>query len=98
MISHEPGIDKIYLYAKDPSKAKYQLLINKGKIAGWKYLNDSKALIKYSNDMDDVYKNSEECNPNKKQKILIVFHYMTADMLSNKTLNQIVTELYLRRR
>ena len=34
MISHEPGIDKIYLYAKDPSKAKYQLLINKGKIAG----------------------------------------------------------------
>ena len=48
--------------------------------------------------MDDVYKNIEECNPNKKQKILIVFPYMTADMLSNKTLNQIVTELYLRRR
>ena len=29
LIKHEPDIDKIYLYAKDPYKAKYQLLINK---------------------------------------------------------------------
>ena len=29
LISHQPGIDKIYLYAKDPYEAKYQLLINK---------------------------------------------------------------------
>ena len=27
LINHEPAIDEIYLYAKDPFKAKYQLLI-----------------------------------------------------------------------
>ena len=34
--------------------------------------------------MDDIYKNIEEHNPNKKHKILIVFDDMNADMLSNK--------------
>ena len=29
LISHKLDIDKIYLYAKDPFEAKYQLLINK---------------------------------------------------------------------
>ena len=28
LINNEPDIDKIYLYAKDPYEAKYQLLIN----------------------------------------------------------------------
>ena len=28
LINHEPDIDKIFLYAKDPSEAKYQLLMN----------------------------------------------------------------------
>ena len=36
--------------------------------------------------MDDIYKNSEEYNPNKKRKILIVFDDMIADMLSYKNL------------
>ena len=48
--------------------------------------------------MDDIYKNIEECNPNKKQKILIVFDDMIADMLSDKKLNPIVTELFIRGR
>ena len=47
VITHEPDIDKIYLYAKDPYKAKYQLLINKREITGLKYLNYSKAFIEY---------------------------------------------------
>ena len=34
--------------------------------------------------MDDIYKNIEEYNPNKKHEILIVFVDMIADMLSNK--------------
>ena len=55
-----------------------------------------KAFIEYSNDMDDIYKNIEECNPNKKQKILIVFDDLIADMLSNKKVNPIVTELFNR--
>ena len=48
--------------------------------------------------MDDVYKNIKEYNPNKKRKILIVFDEMIADMLRNKKLNSVVTELFIRGR
>ena len=48
--------------------------------------------------MDDIYKNIEGCNPNKKRKILIIFDDMIADMLSNKTRNPTVTELSIRSR
>ena len=40
----------------------------------------------------------EEYNPNKECKTLIVFNEMIADMLSNKKLNPIVTELFIRDR
>ena len=66
-LNHEPDIDKIYLYSKDPYEVKYWLLINKRESTGTKYLNDSKGLIEYSNDMDD--KSIEEYNPNKKGKV-----------------------------
>ena len=59
LINHEPDIDKIYLYAKDPYDAKNQLLINKRESTGSKYLNDSKVFIEPSNDMYDDYKNIE---------------------------------------
>ena len=49
--------------------------------------------IKYSNDMQDVYKDT-----NEKRKILIFFHDMIADMINNKKLNSIVTELFIRGR
>ena len=61
-------------------------------------MNGSKAFIEYSNDMDDVSRNIEEYNPNKKQKILIVFDDIIADMLSNKKLNPILTELFITKR
>ena len=48
--------------------------------------------------MDDIYKNIEEHNPNKKHKILIFFQDLIADMLSNKKLRLIVTELFIRGR
>ena len=48
--------------------------------------------------MDDIYKNIVEYNPNKKRKILIVFDDAIADMLSNKKLDLIVTELFIRGR
>ena len=54
LISHKPDTDKIYSYAKNPFEGKYQLLINKRKSIGLKYLNDSKAFIEYSNDMEDI--------------------------------------------
>ena len=43
--------------------------------------------------MDDIFKNIEEYNANKKRKILIMFDDMIADMLSNKKLDRIVNEL-----
>ena len=61
-------------------------------------MNGSKAFIEYSNDMDDVSKNIEEYNPNKKQKILIVFDDIIADMLSNKKLNPKLTEIFITER
>ena len=62
---------------------------------GTKPLNVSKAFIEYSNNMVHIYKNIEDNNPNKKQKILIVFDDMIADMLTNKKLNPVVTELFI---
>ena len=44
--------------------------------------------------MQDVYKNIEDFNPGKKRKTLIVFDDMIADMINNKWLNAIVTELF----
>ena len=48
--------------------------------------------------MNDIYKNIEDNNLNQKQKILVVFDDVIADMLSNKNLNPIVTELFIRGR
>ena len=60
--------------------------------------NDFKSFIEYLSDMDDIYKNIEEYNPYKEQKTLIVFDDMIADILSNKILNPIETELFMRGR
>ena len=48
--------------------------------------------------MDDIYKNIEEYNRNKKRKMLIVFDDMIADMSGNIKVNPIVTELFIRGR
>ena len=98
LINNQPDIDKIYLYAKDPYEAKYQFLINKRESTGLNHFNDPKAFIEYSNDMHDVYKNINYYNPDKENKILIVFDDMIADMIHNKKLNSIVTELFIRGR
>ena len=46
--------------------------------------------------MQDVYKNIEDYNPDKKRKVLTIFDDMIADMINNKNLNPIVTELFSR--
>ena len=48
--------------------------------------------------MQDVYKNIDEYNADKERKILIVSDDMIADMINNKKLNSIVTELFIRGR
>ena len=95
LINHEPDIDMIYLYAKDPYGAKYQLLINKRESTILNYLKNPKVFIEYSNDMDDIYKNIEEQNPNKNRKILIVFDNMIDNVLSYEKLNQVVLNYLL---
>ena len=48
--------------------------------------------------MHDVYGNINDYNPDKEIKILIDFDDMIADMINNKKLNSIVTELFIRGR
>ena len=95
LINNQPDIDKIYLYAKDLYEPKYQFLINKRESIGLKHFNDPKAFIEYSNDMHDVYKNIDDYYPDKENKILIVFDDMIVDIIHNKKLNSIVTELFI---
>ena len=95
LIQNQPYI---YLYAKDPYEAKYQFLINKRERVGINRLNDPKVFIEYFNDMHKVYKNIDNYNPDKENKILIVSDDMIADMIKNKELNSIVTELFMRGR
>ena len=98
LINTQPDIDKRYLYAKDPYEAKYQYLINTRERVGLNHHHDLKTFMEYSNVMQDVYKNIEDYNPGKKRKVLIVFDDMIADIINNKKLNPIVTELFIRGR
>ena len=85
LISHQPDIDKIYLFARDPYEAKCQLLINKRKVAGIKrILIIMKLLLKNEMILIIFIKNIEEYNQNKKRNILIIFDDMITDMLSIK--------------
>ena len=95
LIEIQLDIDKIYLYANDPYELKYQYLINKIEGVGINHFNNPKAFIEYSNDMHDVYKNIDDYNPDKENKILIVFDDIIAALIHNKKLNLIVTELFI---
>ena len=70
LINNQPDVDEIYLYAKDPSKAKYQYLIKKREKVGLDHFDGHKAFIEYSNDMQDVHKNIDDYNLGKKRKVL----------------------------
>ena len=60
LISQQDDIDKMFLYAKDVSEAKYEFLIKKREDIGIKHLNDSNAFIECSTTMDDVYENIDD--------------------------------------
>ena len=84
LINKQKDIDKIYLYAKDLGKPKYEYLIRNRENFGIEHLNDSKAFIKYSNTMNNVDENIDNYNPNKRKKILITFDDMIVHIMSNK--------------
>ena len=95
LINEQHDGDKIYLYAKDLSEPKYEILIKKRENAGIKCLNDPNAFIECFNTMDDVYK-TNDYNPSRKREILIVFDDMIADIMTNKEFKAIIRELFIR--
>ena len=98
LINNLHPIDKIYLCAKDIHELKYKYLINKREQAGIKNLDDPKAFIEYSDDMDDVLDDINTYNKNRDKKVLIVFDDMIADIEYNKKFKKIIKKLFYRAR
>ena len=96
LINNLTPIDKIYLYTEDIHESKYKYLINKREQARIKNLNDPKAFIEYSDDMDDVLDDINNYNKNRDKKLLIVFDDMIADIEYNKNFKRIIKELFYR--
>ena len=96
LIKEQYNIDKIFLYYKDLSEPKYEFLIKKHKNAGINDLNDPNAFTECSNAMDDVHGNIDDYNPTRKRKIVIVFVYMIADIMTDIKFHAIIKELFIR--
>ena len=96
LLKEQDDIDKIYLYAKDLSEPKYEMLIKKCQNVGTNHYNNPNAFIECFNTMDDVYDNIDDYNPSRKRKISIVFDGMIADIMSNKKFQAIIKELFIR--
>ena len=96
LICQQDDVDKIYLYAKDLNEPRYEFLNEKHEDAGTKHFNDLNAFIECSNNMDHVYENIDDYNPNRKINILIVFDDMIGDIMTNKKSQSIIKELFIR--
>ena len=96
LINEQKDIDKIFLYAKDLSKPKYEYLIKKCEDAKIKYFSDPNAFIECSSAMDDGYENTDDYNSIRKRKTLIVFDDMIADFITNRKFQTIINELVIR--
>ena len=82
-VNHEPDNDEMYLYSKDPYEQNISCYLTKKKYR-FKEFQWFRNFYWILNDMDDNNEDIKEYNPNRKQKILIVFDNMISDMLSNK--------------
>ena len=98
LINNLHHIDKIYLYAKEIHEPKYEYLINKREQAGIKNVDDLKAFIEYSDDMDDVLDDINSYKKYRDKKVLIVFDDVIADIEYNKNFKRIIKELFYRAR
>ena len=67
LINEQDDIDKIYLYAKDLSEPKCELLIKKREDAGIKHLSNPNAFIEFSNTMHGVYENINDTTQAEKK-------------------------------
>ena len=68
LINNLYPIDKIYLYAKDIGEKKVQIFNKQKRTSRIKNVNDSKAFIEYSDDMDDVLDDINNYNKNRDKK------------------------------
>ena len=84
------------MYARDFSEPKNEHLIKKREDVGIKYVNNLNGFIECLSTMDDVYENIYDYNPSRKRKILIGFHDMIADIMTNKKFQAIIKELFIR--
>ena len=84
------------MYAKDLSEPKNEFLMKKREDDGTKSFNDSDAFIECVNTMDNVYENTDDYNPNRQRKILIVFDVIIVDIMINKKIQAIIKELFIR--
>ena len=80
----------------EKSEPKYEYLIRNRQNKGIKHLNDSKAFIECSNTMNDLYENIDNYNLKRKRKILIVFDDMIADIMTNKKIQSIIKDSFIR--
>ena len=71
-INNQPDNNKIFFYAKDLYEVNYQHLINKLENFGSKHFGDPEIFIKYSSDMQDVYKIIEWYNLERNVKYLMI--------------------------
>ena len=71
-------------------------LSKKREDGGIKYLNDPNAFIECFNTIDDIYENIHDYNLNSKRKILIVFDDMIAYIMTNKKLQAMIKDLFIR--
>ena len=84
------------MFPKYIRKPKYDFLIKKYKTVGIKHLNDSKIFMGYSQYLDDVYNKIDDYNPNRKRKILIVFHDMITSIMTDNKFQAIIKELFIK--
>ena len=96
LINEQNDIDKIYLYARDLSKPKYEYLIKKREDVGIKHVNNPNAFIECSNTMNDVYENIHDYNSSRRRKILIAFVDIIADIMDIKKFQAIIKKLIIR--
>ena len=73
-------------------------MIKKLEDVGIKQCNDPNAFVECSNTMDVVYEDIDGYNTRREKKILIVFDARIAEIVTNKTFQAIITELFIKYR
>ena len=73
-------------------------MIKKLEDVGIKQCNDPNAFVECSNTMDVVYEDIDGYNTRREKKILIVFDDRIAEIVTNKTFQAIITELFIKYR